>query len=317
MLQSSIYRFLVVLFGFVILQHEGRGAECLPDALGTSRILAVGTAGGLKVGLKTYPASLPLADHEVVLTFDDGPLPATTGPILDALKRECVRATFFLIGRNAEANPQIVKREVAEGHTIGHHSYSHPAMTLRGLGDGAAKADIERGFMADDRAAYGAAGDAPRTAFFRFPGFADTAPALDWLAAHNIAVFGADLWASDWDPMTASVQLQLTLSRLERAGRGIILFHDTRAQTVTMLPDFLRELKRRNFRVVHIVPSSGNTRTIGAPPGWHSETEATLAHLMPGLLSGETRQRQPGSSQPESGQARSGRSPQLLEPRSD
>ena len=261
-------------------------ASCGADALGTSRILAVGTEGGLKVGLKTYPATLPLADHEVVLTFDDGPLPATTGPILDILKRECVRATFFLIGRNAEANSQLVRREIAEGHSVGHHSYSHPAITLRGLGETAAIADIDRGLKADDRAAYGNAEHGPRTAFFRFPGFADTKPTLQWLAARNIAVFGADLWASDWDPMTASIQLQLTLGRLEKAGRGMILFHDTRAQTVAMLPAFLRELKMRGFHVVHIVPGAGHSDTLAAPSGWRSETERTLAHLMPRLLGG-------------------------------
>ena len=256
-------------------------ADCGSEALGTSRILAVGTEGGLRVGLKTYPETLPLADHEVVLTFDDGPLPATTGPILDVLKRECVRATFFLIGRNAEANPHLVKRELAEGHSVGHHSYSHPLITLRGLGEAAAIADIDRGLAADDRAAYGSTEHAPRTAFFRFPGFADTRPTLQWLAARNIAVFGADLWASDWDPMTASIQLQLTLGRLEKAGRGIILFHDTRAQTVAMLPAFLRELKMRGFHVVHIVAGAGRADTRAAPSGWHSETERTLTHLMP------------------------------------
>ncbi len=63
--------------------------------------MPVGTQGGLEVGLKTYPRTLPLADHEVVLTFDDGPLPATTGKLLDALKAQCVRATFFMVGRMA------------------------------------------------------------------------------------------------------------------------------------------------------------------------------------------------------------------------
>lgn len=264
-------------------------APCPADALGTSRVLAVGTAGGPKLGFKTYPASLPLADHEVVLTFDDGPLPATTGPILDALRSECVRASFFLIGRNAEANPAFVKREIAEGHTVGHHSFSHPSITLRSLSEAAAEADIERGFAADDRAAYGSATGSPRVPFFRFPGFADSAALLQWLGARDIAVFGADLWASDWDPMTASTQLQLTLSRLERAGRGTILFHDTRAQTVAMLPAFLRELKRRGFRVVHIVPAPGRLEPEPAPPGWRSETEATLARLMPHLLAGRHR----------------------------
>ncbi len=86
----------------------------------------LGTQGGFAIGLKTYPQTLALADHEVVLTFDDGPA-ATTPLVLNALARECVHATFFLIGRNAAARPALVKRqELADGHTIGHHTFSHP-----------------------------------------------------------------------------------------------------------------------------------------------------------------------------------------------
>ena len=74
-------------------------AECpRKDALGTSRILAVDAATTPRVGLKSFPQTLPLDDHEVVLTFDDGPWPATDQKILAALAHECVRATFFLIG---------------------------------------------------------------------------------------------------------------------------------------------------------------------------------------------------------------------------
>ena len=104
------------------------GAQtCGPDKLGTSRVVEVGTQGGLEVGLKTYPQTIPLADHEVILTFDDGPAAKTTPEILHALADQCVRATFFDIGRNAEGLPEIARREVLEGHTVAHHTYSHPA----------------------------------------------------------------------------------------------------------------------------------------------------------------------------------------------
>ena len=102
-----------------------------PDALGVSRVLEVNPKGGLKVGLKSYPQTLALEPGEVVLTFDDGPLPATTGPILRALDDECVKATFFLVGRNAQANPTFVARERARGHTVAHHTHSHPFVTPR------------------------------------------------------------------------------------------------------------------------------------------------------------------------------------------
>ena len=265
-------------------------AECGPDKLGTSRVMSVGVSGGLEVGLKTYPRTLALADHEVILTFDDGPAPGTTARVLDALARECVRATFFLIGRNALAMPQLVRREAREGHTIGHHTFSHPAATLRSMTFEAARDDIARGIAADEAALSErdatpdpAGAPHPRTPFFRFPGFADTPQLRDWLAASNIGVFGADLWASDWIAMSPQEELALTLGRLEREGRGILLFHDTQGWTADMLPDFLRALKRRGYRVVHMSPGAGAAPTREAPPGWTSETERIIGRLTRGL----------------------------------
>src|ERR1700732_3301454 len=187
-------------------------AACPPEALGGARTLEGGASGGPPVGLKTYPRSLALDDREIVLTFDDGPAAQTTPKVLDALAKECVKVTFFLVGRNAEALPALVKREIAEGHTVGHHTFSHPAATLRGLGESAAQEEILRGFEADDKAAYGTASGAPKVRFFRFPGFADTPGLVAWLSAKNIAVFGADLWVSDWQSMTPETELALILS---------------------------------------------------------------------------------------------------------
>src|SRR5262249_20016695 len=144
--------------------------------------------------------TLPLADKEVVLTFDDGPWPGTTPAVLDALKRECVRASFFLLGKNATAHPELARRELAEGHTVAHHSFRHPLLDHMTIG--AAEAEIDRGFAAVDTAIYGEPGRKPHTPFFRFPGFASTPALLERLAGRGIMVFGADLWASDWNPMS-------------------------------------------------------------------------------------------------------------------
>jgi peptidoglycan/xylan/chitin deacetylase (PgdA/CDA1 family) len=254
-------------------------AACPPEALGVARTLEVGTSGGLQVGLKTYPRSLVLDDREVVLTFDDGPSAQTTPKVLDALAKECVKATFFLVGRNAEALPALVKREIAEGHTVGHHTFSHPAATLRGLSESAAQEEILRGFEADDKAAYGTASGAPKVRFFRFPGFADTPALIAWLSAKNIAVFGADLWVSDWQSMTPETELALILSRLDKEQRGILLLHDTKEQTAAMLPDFLQELKKRGYRIVNIVPGTKPTPTRAAPETWTSATEKIIADV--------------------------------------
>ena len=98
------------------------------DALNTARVLAVDATATPRVGLKSFPQTLPLGDHEVVLTFDDGPWPPTTRRVLAALARECVRATFFLIGKSASEHPDLVRRIAAEGHSIGHHTWSHPSL---------------------------------------------------------------------------------------------------------------------------------------------------------------------------------------------
>ncbi len=266
-------------FGVILALSRAQAAPCTQEALGVSRVLEVGASGGLQIGLKTYPRSLALVDHEIVLTFDDGPAAGTTPKVLDALAKECVRATFFLVGRNAEALPELVKREVADGHTVAHHTYSHPDATMRGLTDGAARADISRGFQADDLAAYGEATASPRVRFFRFPGFADTPELVNWLSTQNIAVFGADLWASDWTLMTADAERDLVLDRLDKEGRGIVLFHDTKQQTAAMLPSFLQELKKRGYKIVHIIPGSAPPPLRDAPAGWVSATEKIIAEV--------------------------------------
>ncbi len=231
-------------------------AACPAGSLGTSRVMEVAPQG-LRVGRKSFPETLPLAPKEVVLTFDDGPWPVTTAAILDALKAECVRATFFLIGQNAQARPALVKRTLAEGHTIAHHSMTHPAATLAKISHAAAMKEITDGIAADEKAAYGSAGAKPRVPFFRFPGFASTPELLAELEKSGIGVFGADFWASDWNVMTPEKQLALVLERLEAAGGGIVLFHDTKDQTAKMIPDFLRALATRGYKVVHMVPPGG------------------------------------------------------------
>src|SRR3954470_12184573 len=74
-------------------------ADCKPGALGTGRVIAVDPAEHGRIGTMQYGETLPLRDREVVLTFDDGPLPPNTSKVLDILAAECVKATFFLVGK--------------------------------------------------------------------------------------------------------------------------------------------------------------------------------------------------------------------------
>jgi peptidoglycan/xylan/chitin deacetylase (PgdA/CDA1 family) len=151
----------------------------------------------------------------------------------------------------------LARRELAEGHTVASHTYSHPLLNRMSVA--AAETEIDRGIAAVDTALHGQAGTAAMTPFFRFPGFASSPVLLNELARRRIVVFGADLWASDWNRMSPDQELKLVLARLEVAGGGIVLFHDTKVQTAAMLPNFLRALKERGYRVVHAVPAT--------PPG--------------------------------------------------
>lgn len=243
---------------FLFLTVNGSSAAIAacpaPNTLGTSRVLTVDPATTPRVGLKSFPSTLPLADREVVLTFDDGPYPPTTRRVLAALAQECVKATFFLIGRNAAANAPLVRQIAAQGHGIGHHTFSHPS--LKRIAPERAVVEIERGIAADEAALHGVAVTTPTTPFFRFPGFESTPALLNLLQKRRIVVFGADLWASDWERRSQAQQLALITSRLAAAGRGIILFHDTKSQTAAMLPAFLRYLRQNHYRVVHLVAPS-------------------------------------------------------------
>ena len=120
----------LLLLGLTLLAlppFRAAAADCPgnPNALGTERVLTVDPAQTPAVGRKHFPQTLALAPKELVLTFDDGPWPGTTDRVLAALKHECVRATFFMLGRNAAAHPALAKRVLAEGHTVAHHSYRH------------------------------------------------------------------------------------------------------------------------------------------------------------------------------------------------
>ena len=240
-----------------------QAADCpRKDTLGTSRVLKVDAVTTPRVGLKSFPQTLPLADHEVVLTFDDGPWPPTTTRVLAALAHECVRATFFLIGKSASEHPELVRRIAAEGHTIGHHTWSHRSLTR--IKPNEATEEIDHGISAVEMALHGVATTTPSTPFFRFPGFKSTPAILDLLQSRGIVVFGADFWASDWNPMTPNQELKLITDRLKVARNGIILFHDPKARTAAMLPAFLAYLKDNGYHVVHLEPDSPAVDPSGA-----------------------------------------------------
>ena len=230
-------------------------ADCpRKGALGTSREMAVDPAIWPRIGRRDFGRTLPLRDHEVVLTFDDGPWPATTPRVLRTLARECVRATFFLIGKPASEFPWIVRTTATDGHSIGHHTWTH--LSLRRIPHAEAVEEIDHGIAAVEMAEHGIETTTPSTPFFRFPGFESTPALLDLLQSRGISVFSTDLLADDWIRRTPRQELNLLVKRLKLLNRGIILLHDSQASTAAMLPAFLRYLRKHGYRVVHLVAVS-------------------------------------------------------------
>src|ERR1700754_4443619 len=152
--RPSMKRSSLLLLGCLIASTclssaQAKAADCPgnPDALGTSRTLVVDPTEHPRIGTMQYPETLPLADHEVVLTFDDGPLTKHTKPILDMLDAQCIKATFFVVGQMANAYPNMLREVQAAGHTIGTHTFSHPLRMNRMTID-QNKAEIDGGIAA-------------------------------------------------------------------------------------------------------------------------------------------------------------------------
>jgi peptidoglycan/xylan/chitin deacetylase (PgdA/CDA1 family) len=243
---------LVVLIG--ASSQSAVAADCAghPDALGTSRTLVVDPREHPRIGTMQYPETLPLDDHEVVLTFDDGPLPKYSSQVLDILASQCVQATFFVIGRQANANPAGVRKLIAAGHTVGTHSQNHP-LTFNKMSVEQAKQEVDAGVAST----VAALGDASKLApFFRIPGLLRAEAVEDYAASRGIQVWSADFLADDWRHIPPSRVYDLAIQRLEAKGKGILLLHDIQPRTVAALPKILQELKARGYRIVHVVPAT-------------------------------------------------------------
>src|SRR6202795_1696740 len=236
-----------------------------PDALGTSRTLVVDPKAHPHIGTMQYAETLPLRDHEVVLTFDDGPLPRNSNQILDILASNCVKATFFEIGRMAQAYPEGVRKLVAAGHSVGTHTQNHP-LTMNHMPIDRARQEIDGG-IASVKSALG--DDAALDPFFRIPGLMRAEAVEDYLASQGIQVWSADFLADDWRHISSARVYDLAIKRLEETGKGILLLHDIQARTAAALPRILHEMKVRGYHIVHVVPATlQQPATPTEPPQW-------------------------------------------------
>ena len=225
-----------------------------------------------------YHASLPLKDHEVVLTFDDGPLPPYTERVLATLKANCAKATFFLVGQMAHAYPWVVRDIYNDGHTIGTHSQHHP-FDFSAMGLPRITAEVDGGIASVTKAVGDARAVAP---FFRIPGLARGKKLETFLAAQKLAVWSADEVADDWHHgITAAMIVRLALRRIEAKGhRGVLLLHDIHPATARALPVLLKELKKRGYHIVQVVPTGERPKSVPVlePPMIAKRGHLRLAH---------------------------------------
>ena len=225
------------------------GATCPgnPNALGVSRVVEIDTTGGPGFGFEHFRAHDFLRPNEIVLTFDDGPWPKSTPAVLAALAEHCVKATFFPIGKHATWYPEILREVAKHGHTIGSHTWSHLDLSKQTAENG--KTEIEMGVSAVRRAVADQA-----VPFFRFPALKHPPEMTKYAGTRNIAIFSTDVDSFDFKLRSPEKLVAGIMDRMEKkgGGKGILLMHDFQQTTAKALPDLLRQLKAKGYKVVHM-----------------------------------------------------------------
>jgi peptidoglycan/xylan/chitin deacetylase (PgdA/CDA1 family) len=226
--------------------QPARAACTNPNALGVGRTVEIDTTGGPGFGFEHFKQLDFLRDKEVVLTFDDGPWPVNTPSVLKTLADECTTGIFFSIGKHATYYPEILKQVYAAGHTVGSHTWSHATLTNKKLTDDQKKEEIEKGFSAV-KWALGGVSPSP---FFRFPALQHPPEMVTYLGERNIAMFSCDLDSFDFKASKAQQVIDVTMRKLDKLGKGIILMHDFHKHTAEALPELLKRLKAGGYKVV-------------------------------------------------------------------
>ncbi|NUK69248.1 glycosyltransferase [Streptomyces lunaelactis] len=257
--------FLVALFAMLMLRGYVH-SEVLADhrvrpPAPTGQVPAEILAGGPVIDVRDQaaPKALSIPDHQLVLTFDDGPDPLWTPKVLDALKRYKAHGVFFVTGTMASRHPELVERMVREGHEIGLHTFNHPDLSFRST------SRIDWELSSSQLAIAGAAGI--RTSLFRPPysSFSDaldnrTWPVTQYIGSHGYITAFNNTDSEDWKrPGVDAIIKRATPTGTEGS---IVLMHDSggdRSQTVAALERFLPQMKARGYRFANL------TEALGAP----------------------------------------------------
>lgn len=221
---------------------------------------------------ETYPSPYVIERHgfmpkTVALTFDDGPDPKFTPQILDALKQADVKATFFIIGGNAEKHPDLLRRAFAEGHDIGNHTYTHPNIA------DVSTTQLNLEVSATERLIESVLGR--QTHLFRSPYGEDSEPEtqdqvrpMDVLGQQGYVFVGMRIDPGDWKQPGVETIVDEVVRQAETGEGNVVLLHDSggdRAQTVKALPRLIETLRERGYRFVTVSELLGQSRDAVMP----------------------------------------------------
>jgi len=230
---------------------EVNAASCRGGkGIGVHRTINLNTAGGKRYGSSHGRNKDFLRPKEVVLTFDDGPVPSITPKILHELDKHCAKATFFMVATMAKNHASLARKVASKGHTIGIHSYSHK--NLRHLSGSNAINDVNRSIKTIEKAV--GRDVAP---FFRFPYLSENRSVNQHLNRLGYGVFAIDVDSLDYRFSNSTSMVNRVMSELGRKGKGIILMHDIQKVTARGLGQLLTRLDKEGYKIVHIKGRGG------------------------------------------------------------
>lgn len=207
-------------------------------------------------------------DHKIALTFDDGPDPVFTPPILDALREAKVPGTFFIIGSNAQKHPELLRKMVSDGHEIGNHTFTHPNISSISPRQFQLELSATQHLLASEVGRY--------SILFRAPYGVDAEPEtidqvrpLELAAKQGYVSVGMQIDPNDWQRPGTDQIVQRIIDGAERGDGNIVLLHDSggdRTQTIEAIPRIVEELHKRGFEFVSVAQLLGRSRDEIMPP---------------------------------------------------